>query len=236
MRIRLRCLGDLVVARGGRALELPVGRPTFAVMALVAEGGSMHAEQLIDVLWPEADLEAGRGRLRNVLSRVKAVADGLLQRQGDVVRLGPSVDVDLVEFEAAARETLHLEAADPERAGALARAAAALYRGPALRDANYESWAVAARERARLLYLRVLDLLAADAERHQQVDEAVRLLSQAIDVEPYDEDRYVRAARLLRSQGRIGSARATLQRCRAALDELGVEPSFQEGELLAEPA
>jgi DNA-binding SARP family transcriptional activator/ATP/maltotriose-dependent transcriptional regulator MalT len=235
-RLRLRCLGELVVTHSGRALELPAGRPTFAVMAVVAAGGTMHAEQLIDALWPDADVEVARGRLRNVLSRVKAVADGLLQRQGDVVRLGPLVDVDLVEFEAAGREALRLEAADPERAGALARAAAALYRGPALRDASYDSWAVSARERARLLYLRVLDLLAADAERHQQVDEAVRLLSQAIDVEPYDEDRYVRAARLLRSQGRIGSARATLQRCRAALDELGMEPSFQEWELLAEPA
>ena len=228
--MRLRCLGEVVLTRRGHVLELPSGRPTLAVMAVVATGGSMHAEQLIDLLWPEADLDVGRGRLRNVLSRVKGAADGLLERQGDVVRLASEVEVDLTEFEAGARQALALEPTDADRAGAVARDAAALYRGPAFRDARYESWAVSARERARSLYLRLLDLLARDAERHEQVDEAVRLLEQAIEVEPYDEDRYAKAANLLRSQGRIGSARTMLQRCRSALEELGMEPTLAEWE------
>ena len=223
-RVRLRCLGEQLATRGGRELALPPGRPTVALMAVVAAGGRMPAEQLIDLLWPDADLEAGRGRLRNVLSRLKAVAVDLLQRQGDIIRLGPEVEVDMTLFEAEARQAMALARAEPDRAAAIARNAAGRYRGPALPDERYEDWAVSARERTRSLYLRLLDLLAADAERHEQVDEAIRLLEQAIDVEPYDEDRYARAAILLRSQGRVGSARAMLNRCRVALAELGLEP------------
>lgn len=227
-RTSVRCLGDFMVRRGGRALDLPPGRPTAAVMAVVAAGGALHAEQLIDLLWPEAGPDAGRGRLRNVMSRLKAVADGLLERQGDMVRLGPHVEVDVPEFEEQARQALAVEALEPDRAGALARAAAALYRGPALRDVRYEAWAVGVRERSRSLYLRLLDLLARDAERHEQFDEAVRRLEQAIEVEPYDEDRYAKAANLLCSQGRMGSARALLERCRAALGELGMAPTSKD--------
>jgi DNA-binding SARP family transcriptional activator len=232
-RLRLRCMGELVLTRGRHVLELPPGRPTVALMAVVAAGGTIHSEQLIDLLWPDGDLETCRGRLRNVLSRVNAAADGLLQRQAEFVKLGAKVEVDLTEFEVGARRALALEPTEPDRAGAIARDAAALYRGPALPAARYETWAVAARERARWLYLRLLDLLAADAERHEQVDEAVRLLGQAIEVEPYDEDRYARAATLLRSQGRVGSARAMLQRCRSALAELEMEPTLKVWEAWA---
>jgi DNA-binding SARP family transcriptional activator len=227
-RISVRCLGDFAARRGGRALALPPGRPTAAVMAVIAAGGAIPAEQLIDLLWPEADLDAGRGRLRNVMSRLKAVADGLLERQGGTIRLGPQVEVDVTEFDEQARQALALEPVEPDRAGAVARDAAALYRGPALRDARYEAWAVGARERSRSLYLGLLDLLARGAERQEQFDEAVRRLEQAIEVEPYDEDRYAKAANLLCSQGRMGSARGMLERCRAALAELGMVPTSKE--------
>jgi DNA-binding SARP family transcriptional activator len=231
-RMRLRCLGELVLTRDRRVVELPPGRPTVAVMALVAAGGSLHAEQLIDLLWPDADLDAGRGRLRNVLSRLKSAAGDLLERDGELIRLGSGIEVDLYEFESAARQALALRPAGAGRAASIARDAVALYRGPALREARYETWAAAARERARSLYLRLLDELADDAERHEQVDEALRLLEQAIDVEPYDEDRYLRAATLLRSQGRIGSARMMHQRCRSSLDDLGLRPSLPQWKTL----
>jgi DNA-binding SARP family transcriptional activator len=70
-----------------------------------------------------------------------------------------------------------------------------------------------------------LDLLAARAEARGEIDEAVRLFQQAVDVEPYDEQRYVRVANLLASQHRVGSARAALRRAVAALADIGVDPS-----------
>ncbi len=190
----LRCLGTLQITKAGRALVLPPGRPTTAVIAVAAAGGSLHAEELIEMLWPEADVDTGRARLRNVMSRVKAVAGDLLERRGDLVALGPDVELDLTEFEREANEAMALSATHPARAAAVARTATARYRGSAVQQAQYETWAVSVRERLRLLYLGLLDILATDAERNEEIDEAVRLLARAIDVEPYYEDRYVRAA------------------------------------------
>ena len=56
----------------------------------------------------------------------------------------------------------------------------------------------------------------------RDIDEAIRLLRRATECEPQDEDRYVRMAQMLASQGRTGSARTTLQRARTSLAELGL--------------
>jgi len=99
-----------------------------------------------------------------------------------------------------------------------------------LPDDRYETWAAGARERLRMQFLELLDILADGAEQRAEIDEAARMLERALDTEPYDEQRYVRLARLLSAQGRAGSALAALRRARAALDELGLGPS---GELEA---
>jgi DNA-binding SARP family transcriptional activator len=65
------------------------------------------------------------------------------------------------------------------------------------------------RERLRSQYLELLDLLIAESERRDDIDEAVRLLQRAIATEPHDEARYLRLAQLLSTQGRAGSALAT---------------------------
>lgn len=142
------------------------------------------------------------------------------------------MDVDAGAFEADAHAALALARDDPRRAATVARAALARYRGALLADDPYAEWATGPRERLRALHLELLDLLAADAEREGRMDDAIRLLQEAIAVEPYDEFRYVRAARLLASQGRVGSARALLARARRTLAEIGVNPSFDAEGLL----
>jgi DNA-binding SARP family transcriptional activator len=169
----------------------------------------------------------GRARLRNVLSRVRSAAGEVLVREAETVALSPAVSVDAAAFEAEARQALALMRADRRQAVTAARAALARYRGPLAADDPYEDWAAAPRERLAALHLDLLDLLAAEAEREEQPDEAVRLLMAAIDTQPYDEDRYRWVARLLLSQGRVGSARAVLARAEQALGEIGISPSFQ---------
>jgi DNA-binding SARP family transcriptional activator len=111
------------------------------------------------------------------------------------------------------------------QAAALARSAVDRYRGDLLPADRYKAWAAEPRERLRLLYLELLDLLALRAQATGDVDEAARLVKRAIDAEPYDEERYVRLAGLFTSQGRVGSARAVLRRARAMLDDLGLPAS-----------
>jgi DNA-binding SARP family transcriptional activator len=196
----------------------------MAVRAVAAAGGDLHAEQLSELLWPQADPAAARNRLRNLLSRIRATAGPVLVRDGEHIALAPDIDVDATRFEAQGLEALALHAAgETGRATALARAALARYRGELLPGDRYATWATQPRERLRALALELLDVAAAEAERREEIDEAIRLLQRAITAEPHDVARYLRLARLLNSQGRAGSARATLARARSALEELGLD-------------
>ncbi len=89
------------------------------------------------------------------------------------------------------------------------------------------------RERLWTPQLELLDIAAAQAEREDRLDEAGRLLYEAIGIEPYDEVRYERLARLLVTRGRIGSARAMLTRARQTLAGIGVTPPVDADDLIA---
>jgi DNA-binding SARP family transcriptional activator len=107
----------------------------------------------------------------------------------------------------------------------LARAAIASYRGDLLPDDPYEPWAAGHRERLRRRALQLLDLCAEDAAARHDLDEACRFLERAIELAPYEEDRYLHVAEHLLVQGRRGSAILTLDRARAALAEIGLAAS-----------
>jgi len=186
----------------------------------------MHVEELIEQLWPAVDPPTGRRRLRNLLNRVHAAAGELVRRDGEMLILAPEVECDAERFEADARAALAARSAgDPDRAVVHARSAIERYLGDLLPEDRYEPWAAGARERLRLSCLELLDLLAQDSARRGDVDEAIRLIRRAIDAESDDERRYIRLARLLAAQGRVGSALAVLRQARAMLDRLGLDPS-----------
>jgi DNA-binding SARP family transcriptional activator len=116
---------------------------------------------------------------------------------------------------------LVLAAAPGEQAG-LARLALSRYRGELLPEDPYAPWAASARERLRRRQLELLDLLVADARERGDLDEAVRLLDEAIAAEPLDEERYLQGAEMLLAQGRRGSARGLVERAEAMRAELGL--------------
>jgi hypothetical protein len=112
---RLRLLGPEVTVEVGSSSR-PLGDALARlVVALVADGGAATADRLIDVLWPDADPDAGRTRLRVALHRLRRAlrgaggggggdgrADGRadpVQRRGATVALAPHVDVDALAFE-----------------------------------------------------------------------------------------------------------------------------------------
>jgi DNA-binding SARP family transcriptional activator len=190
----------------------------------------MHAEELVEALWPDVEADKGRTRLRNVLGRVRRAAPDLLVRRGITVALGDSVEVDVVRFEDEASRALALVTADPASAERLARSAVDRYRGDLTPDLLYEPWAAAPRERLRQRYVALLDLLAGLAASRGALGEATVLLERALDAEPLDEERYLRAATLL-AERRPVAARRFLDRARAAAAELGFPPSRRLVEL-----
>jgi two-component SAPR family response regulator len=101
----------------------------------------------------------------------------------------------------------------------------ALYADELLPLERYSEWAVAARERLRQRFLALLDLLADDAVRRGELTEAIGYARQIVDNDPLDDEAYVRLAGLQLDAGRLGQARETVTRARAAAAELGLSRS-----------
>jgi DNA-binding SARP family transcriptional activator/tetratricopeptide (TPR) repeat protein len=217
-------LGRFTLTRGGRPVPLSPGQATQLLKMVATSGGRVPAEVAIDALWPEAGREAGRNRLRTVLNRQRAEAGEVIVRAGDMLMLAPEVQVDLELFQAEGRRALALGLAEPALAVAMARAAVARYRGDVLPDDLYEEWARGPRERARRTMLQLLDLCADAATARGDLDETRRVIELTIDLAPYDDARYLRAATALLEQGRRGAALTVVHRARAALAELGLQP------------
>jgi hypothetical protein len=99
---RLRLLGPEVTIEAGATRQALSAGLARLVVALVGEGGAAPVDRLVDALWPETDLETGRARLRVTLHRLRrALGDDIdpLQRQGEMVALAPSVELDTMRFE-----------------------------------------------------------------------------------------------------------------------------------------
>lgn len=217
-------LGSFELRRGGVLVALPPGKPTQAVKLVAAAGGRVTLDELVDALWPESDVETGRRGVRNLLNRLKPAAPDLLQRDGNDLVLSRSATVDVDQFETDAQSALAARPGDPNRT-TFARTALARYRGELLPSDRYEPWASLPRERALRRFSELIDVLIAEAEASNEIDEAVRLCERAIEVDPYDDARYLRAARLLVASGRFAHAHAVIGRATAMLHELGLEPS-----------
>jgi DNA-binding SARP family transcriptional activator/ATP/maltotriose-dependent transcriptional regulator MalT len=222
-------LGRFSVARAGADVSPPPGRPATLVK-LLALRGTMTSDEAIDALWPDADLDVGRARLRNVLNRIRASSGNIISRRGSALVLEGDVTVDAVRFE---REAAAAIAAPPGERAALGRRALAWSTGELLPEERYAEWADLPRERLARRRLDLLDLVASDALERGDLADASQLLDAAIADDPLDESRYVRLARALLAQGRSQSAADVVRRAVAVAEELGVSPSDDVSAVLA---
>jgi DNA-binding SARP family transcriptional activator len=217
----IRVLGTFVVQRNGTDVTPPPGHPSTLVKLLALRAG-MSAEEVIDQLWPEVSLEAGRSRLRNLLNRLRDRTGPLVVRHHGRLELDAAASVDMHRFESLANEVL---AASPEDRPGLARRGLAIYGGELLPGDRYEDWTAAVRERLRRRYVTLVDLVVEDARQRGDLDEAMAWLDAALLVEPHDEHRYLVAAAVLAQQGRRGAAREMVERALASVADLGVTPT-----------
>jgi ATP/maltotriose-dependent transcriptional regulator MalT/DNA-binding SARP family transcriptional activator len=222
--VSVSVLGRFALTRGGRPVSMTAGQATQLLKMVAVSGGRVTAEAAIEALWPDASPELGRNRLRTVLNRQRAETDEVIVREGDSLLLAPEVRVDLALFEEEGRRALAFGLAEPALGVAVARAAIARYRGDVLPDDPYEQWAERPREHARRTMLHLLDLCADAAAARGDLDETRRVIELTIDLAPYDDARYLRAATALLEQGRRGAALTVVRRARAALAELGLQP------------
>lgn len=219
--VHVTLLDGFSVTVNGRDVT-PTGVPAMVLKALAVRG-PMHVEALVDLLWPDVEPATGRTRLRSVLARLRRSCGDIVERRGDSLGLAAGTHVDAAAFsERAGRAVVWADEVDAVN---LAREAWALYRGELLPFDTYVDWTAGPRERIRRRAVAVLDLLADDAAARGRPLEATAYLERAVELQPYDENRYLVAAELLHQLGRRGRAMSMLERARAVADELGTPPS-----------
>ncbi len=229
--MQFRILGPVEArAPDGRVLAVR-GQPLRLLgLLLVRRGEPVGADSAIDALWGEGLPANPANALQVVVSRLRAaVGAEAVAYDGGGYRLAlddpEAVDAD--RFARLAGEgAAALERGDPAAAADALHGALELWRGPALHELRYESFA--AGEVARLEEMRLACVEArveADLAlgRHEQVlGELAALVAQ----HPLREPLRLQLVRALESSGRRAEALEAARDARRALaDELGLAPS-----------
>jgi ATP/maltotriose-dependent transcriptional regulator MalT/DNA-binding SARP family transcriptional activator len=234
--VSIRALGVFRVVRDGVPVPRTEWRSRKArqlLKIMVAKRRPVTREQLMELLWPEADPDRAGNRLSVLLSALRDVLQagggtidtGPLVTDGSVVWLDLTmVDVDVERF--LSHATAALEAHRQGHPDALARlvAAEAAHTGEFLEDDPYQEWARPLAEEVRATHV---TLLRALVQRHRQlgeVDEVVRYSLRLLDKDRYEEQAHLDLVQVLLDAGRHGEARRRYDLYAQAMVELGVEP------------
>ena len=214
---RLTTLGAFTLEIDGITLTMPTIQKARAMLAFLAlhRDGDISRERLIELFWPEADPQRSHDNLKTTLWAIRRCfrnsgldPDGFISATRLVVRWCAPLSVDAEEF----ANTAAGERSDDQ-------AALKLYKGDFLEGVS-EEWAVSERERLAVIYE---SLLARSLERSSDVAVAQRM----IDRNPYHEPAYAALIDAELTADRYVAAMSVVARCRAALAEVGAQPSSQ---------
>ena len=234
--MEFRILGPLEAWDDNHELALGGRKPRALLAALLLRPNEVvPADRLIEELWGEEPADSAAGALRVNVSRLrKALPPDVLRTKapGYAIRVGPE-ELDLHRFERLVEAGRDFRAhGQTAEAAQLLRQALALWRGPALADFSYETFAEAAIARLEEIRLAALELrvdLDLAVGRH---DELVGELEALIAEHPLRERLRGHLMTALYRSGRQAEALETYQAARRALvDGLGIEPSTDLQEL-----
>ncbi len=223
--------------RASLASGAPVAIPSKKAQALLAylaaPPGQAHSrEKLATLLWGDSGEEQARHSLRQTLFALRrALPESnrpILLQEGERVAIDTrSVRVDTVEFE---RLIERGRPNDLEQAITLYRGD--FFEGVGVKEAAFEEWLIARRERLRELALEAMAKLLAHQTKADRVDEAIRLAARLLTLDPLQERVHRQLMRLYSRQGRRPAALRQYQLCCQVLErELGIEPEQETKEL-----
>jgi DNA-binding SARP family transcriptional activator len=168
-------LGPFILERDGVRIDTSRWQRRVAglfKLLLAAPDRQRRRDDLIDILWPDADPDNGAANLRMLIHRLRATIDmpdpPPVLSEGGWIALNPGCvwELDL--------ELLEAVAADPVVSLDDLEAAATLYRGEPLPEDRYEDWAQALRERALHAWRAVCIRLGMQYASRAAHDSAVR--------------------------------------------------------------
>ncbi|WP_244809735.1 BTAD domain-containing putative transcriptional regulator [Streptomyces sp. So13.3] len=238
---RIQLLGSFAVTVEGVAIEAGAWRlrkaKALVAMLALAPGQRCHREHVLDELWPDLEPAAAARNLHQTLYVARrAVAGGgpaepgrlSIREEQVVLDVAGPVEVDVLRFEVSVQEA---SAGDDV---AMLRAAADLYAGDLLPDLSDADWLTTRREQLRTasreISVRLATVLARTAP-----EEALLLLTRALDADPVHEGAVRVTMGVLAGLGRRSEALARYERLvDDLLDAFGTDPDAQTVALFRE--
>ena len=228
--MEFRILGPLEVWDAGRQLQIGGAEQRALLAALLLHANEVvPGDRLIDELWGADSPDSAATALRVNVSRLRKALppDTLVTRSpGYTIRLG-SAELDLYRFEPLVEEArCCLAGGNPADASGRLREALALWRGPALADVSYESFAQAAIARLEEIRLAALELrIEADLALGQDRELVGELEALVVEHPLRERLRGHLMLALYRSGRQAESLNAYQEARRLLVDELGIDPS-----------
>lgn len=230
---RIDMFGGLRASRGASTLDRFQTQKTGALLAYLAFYPQRRhlREELIDLLWPDADAEAGRHRLSQALAWLRAQLEPTDALKNSVIaadrqRIGiqPSAvvtDVAIFEMSCAA---FHKNPDDQAIRLAL-EAALAGYKDGLLRG-YYDGWVLVERARLQDAYIEAARSLMRLYEQDTQYASGINLARRVLEDDPLAEEIHADLMRLLAADGQKAAALRHFKELGRLLDrELGGGPS-----------
>jgi len=255
--LQIRLLGPFDVFRDNQPLDAKEWRSrqnrTILKVLLCRRGAVVPADQLLEILWPDDNIESARRRLhvrisqlRHVLAPEDPTAFIITASGGYIFRPQAECWLDTVVFEnQAERGRRAQEENDLVEAITAYETARTLYRGDFLEENLYDDWSLVERERLRERYLTVLMELAECYAQQGRYRRALGYCHRILAADPYRETVYVRLILYYYYAGERTLAIRAYERCRRILDkELGIQPlpsteaiidHIRDGSLWADP-
>ena len=232
--IEIRLLGSFRVSIDGQPLPESRWRQrksTLLLQRLALEPHHrLHSEQLMEMLWPEADAEASRNSLHKTIHMTRSALEPSLRRAADshflltrgqqlILSAPARIWIDAEEFQTKAVAALK------SREAAAIEEAVAVYEGPLLPEEPYESWVIDRREELRNTYQQLLSALARVHEASGDRERAIGTLNRLVSEDAANEAAHRELMRLQAMAGRPQAALRQYRECADALRrELETEP------------
>lgn len=240
-RCRIEMLGGLRLEQRGRIVTRFRTRKTAELLAYLAYycHRAHPREALIELLWPEDDIDAGRHSLSMALSALRphleppgVTLDGaVLGTDRHSVRLNPTaVTTDVLEFETALRFAARVET-EEERISFLT-AAVELYAGELL-PGYYDDWIFPEQQRLEELYFQALRHLIGHFERAGDFDRALPHALRSVGANRLREEAHQEVIRLYLAAGHPDAAQRQYRELERILQqELAATPDEKTRALL----
>lgn len=203
----------------------------FLFMYLLFERNrNISSEELVDVFWPESDLDRGRKKLYDTvyLLRKSLNKNGLnkeiIESKNGYYSINSGYEIwtDWDHFDSKTEDLINKKASfDLKTLKKLFE----FYRGDFFADLNYADWPEIYREELRQKYLNLIEIMAEKMYSANKYLDLLYYLNKGLDYDPYREKFYLLKLKALDKLGRIREAINCFKECKRILnEELGVPP------------